>query len=137
MSKTGKRVLIVDEESGVRDALGRLLRRHEMDVSTAVSGHRALKRLRDGESYDCMILDLLLPDMAGRAFVETLASERLFDLHHVIILTALHNVDNATAYLQFGCAGYMGKPYDNGRILQQVERICLDRGASDHLEAIV
>lgn len=137
MSEQAKRVLIVDAESGVRDALGRLLRRHGMDVSTAVGGNRALRRLRSGETFDCVIVDLLLPDMTGHDFISAIGEGKLLDLARILILTAFHNVDNATAYLQYGCSGYLGKPYDNARILQQVQRACGIEKSPGHLESVV
>jgi two-component system, OmpR family, response regulator len=118
------RILIIDADPAVRNALSRLLRREGMEVSTAVSGSRALNRLRAGERFDCMIVDLVLPGMPGRVFLESLEDEALFAAGRIIILTAVHNVDNATAYMQRGCAAYCGKPYDNRRILAQVQRLC-------------
>ncbi|MFW5856937.1 MAG: response regulator [Planctomycetota bacterium] len=121
--KDTKRILIVDPDASVRNGLSRLLRRNEIDVATAVCGERALQRLREGETFDALILDVLLPDMYGKELVGAIASESLLPLSRVLILTAMQNVDNATAYLQYGCAAYCGKPYDNDQVLQQVLRI--------------
>ncbi|MBN2713868.1 MAG: response regulator [Planctomycetes bacterium] len=137
MPESAPKILILDEDPGVRNALPRLLRRHGIEVATAINGERAIKRLRRGEDFGAIIMDLALPDMAGRDFVSIVAKEDLFDLRKVLILTAMQNVDNATAYMQFGCAGYFGKPYDNARILCQIFRILGIEPPASELEAII
>ncbi len=118
------RVLLVDDDEGVRSSLSRLFRRHNLDVATAVNGERALKRIKRGERFDCLLVDLLMPVMSGKRLIEHLAETGLYPLNRVIILTAVHHADNATAYMQYGCAGYCGKPWENRRILDQIARAC-------------
>ncbi len=137
MGQTGLRVLIVDEDEKVRNALARLLRRNGMEPATSTSGERALSRIKHGEHFDCVIVDLLLPDMRGCDFIQTLAEEAVYPLKRVIVLTAIHNVDNATAYMQFGIAGYCGKPFDTERILDQVRRAGGETPVSGDLNALV
>jgi CheY-like chemotaxis protein len=117
-------VLVVDDEEGVRNAVSRLLRHHGYRVSTANNGERAWRRLQNGEHYDCILLDLLMPHMSGRDLVLKAAKSGIVPLSRIVLLTAVQNVDNATAYLQLGCAGYCGKPYDNDWVLYQVRRVC-------------
>lgn len=131
------RVLIVDDEEHIRNALSRLLRRHEYEVATAINGDQGLKRLRRGERFDCVLLDLMMPVVSGRQVVEAMHAEELIELKRVIILTAVHNADNATAYLQYGCAGYIGKPFENEKVLEQIRRICEQNPPLDKLEAII
>jgi FixJ family two-component response regulator len=116
--------LIVDSDQTVRNSLTRLLRRNGFDAATSARAGGALRRLRSGETFDCIITDILLPDLFGRAFVGRLSEDKLFDLSRIVILTRVHSVDNATAYLQYGCAAYLGKPYENDVIIDQVQRIC-------------
>ncbi len=136
MSEPLRRVLIIDGDPAVRSALARLLRRHDYQVATAVSGRRAFKRLRNGESFDCIILELMMPDIQGREFIQTVREENLFLLKRLLILTCFHNVDNATAYLQYGCGAYCGKPFDNDRILRQIARLVQTEAADGELDAL-
>lgn len=129
-------VLVVDDEEPIRNSLGRLLRHHHYNVATARDGRLALERLRKGEHFDAIILDLLMPGLCGKDFVKAVAEEKLFPLEKIMLLTAVHNADNATAYLQFGCAGYLGKPYSNVSILEQIDRICGD-GTNRDLNALI
>lgn len=130
------RVLIVDDDDGVRGAVSRLLRHHGMLPVQAGRGQRALERLRAGEKFSCVLLDLLLPDMMGCEIVETIATEKLFPLERIIVLTAVTNVANATAYMQFGLNAYIGKPWDNDALLKLIQRVCSGQGP-ESLEAIV
>ncbi|MBN2714122.1 MAG: response regulator [Planctomycetes bacterium] len=131
------KVLIVDDEESVRSTLSRLLRHYKMVPSTANNAEKALKRLKNGETYDCMILDLLMPEMNGKELIQKLKEENLFPLNRVIVLTAVHHADNATAYIQYGCAGYCGKPFENKRILEQIWRACGLSVNKDELDALV
>jgi two-component system phosphate regulon response regulator OmpR len=117
------RVLVIDDDERVRSVLARLLRHNGMEAGTAVDGGRALERLREGEAFDCIIVDLLMPRVCGREFVEALREENLFPLERVIVLTAVHNADNATAYLRYGCGAYCGKPWENQRLLEIIHSI--------------
>ncbi len=138
MSAEGEklRILIVDDDEGVRGAISRLLRHQDMLPVQAARGQRALERLRAGEKFDCMLLDLLLPDMMGCQIVESIAAEKLFPLERIIVLTAVTNVANATAYMQFGLNAYIGKPWDNEALLKIIGRVCSGQGPAS-LEAII
>jgi CheY-like chemotaxis protein len=132
-----KRVLIIDDDTHVRNVLTRLLTRNGYNVSASSGGKKALVRLRGGEEFDCIITDLMMPNFGGQEFVAALAREGLCPLNRVLILTAVHHADNATAYIQYGCAGYCGKPWSNERILDQVARICQGSPKGGSLQALV
>ncbi|GAB4516154.1 MAG: hypothetical protein Tsb0020_34810 [Haliangiales bacterium] len=67
-----RRILCVDDEPDIGDALTRLLsRRHNITFET--DGGRALDRLRAGERYDAVICDLMMPAMSGMEFYRTLS----------------------------------------------------------------
>jgi two-component system OmpR family response regulator len=136
-SGTKPRVLVVDDDEHIRNAVARLLRHQGFEASTAVDGEHALKRLRTGEHFDGMTVDLMMPGLGGKEFITILREEALFPLQRVLILTAVHNADNATAYIQYGCAGYCGKPWDTNRLLTQVARICCDNDSDTPLRAVV
>lgn len=60
------RVLIVDDESAIRLMLEEYLREFDYAVHSAASGSEALERL-DEENFDCLIVDMRLPDMSGES----------------------------------------------------------------------
>jgi CheY-like chemotaxis protein len=60
-----KRILIVDDDDHVRKLEQAILERPGYEVSSASSGREALDRLAAGESYDLIILDVMMPEMDG------------------------------------------------------------------------
>ena len=136
MAAGRKRLLVVDDDPDMVNVIKKRLARRGYDVSTASTGARALRRLRK-EPCDCLLLDLLLPDISGREIMETIAKEEILPLSRVIVLTGVHNVQNATAYMQYGAFAYLGKPFDFDYLAQTISRCCKDDGDTDVLEAVV
>ncbi len=68
------RILVVDDEPAVQRAMRRVLDTH--DVVVAHSGRQALDILQDGESFDLIFSDMMMPDMTGMDFYEALLKSR-------------------------------------------------------------
>ncbi len=81
-----KRVLVVEDDPLALGATVKLLADEDVQIDTAESGAAALSALRAG-SYDCVVLDLMLPDMDGREILETLEREGV-PLPPVVVHTA-------------------------------------------------
>ena len=60
-----KRLLIVEDDDRERMSIEELIRHDDITIDTAASGEAALAALGSGEAYDCVVLDLRLPDMSG------------------------------------------------------------------------
>lgn len=131
------KVLIIDDEAHVRSSLSRLFRRHGLDVSQTTDARKALGWLRNGKRPDCIVLDLMMPEMSGKAFLKEVEAQGIFPLNRIVVLTAVHNADNATAYMQLGVAGYCGKPWDNARIMAQVNRALGRPARTEDLDSLV
>nr|MCU0618150.1 response regulator [Gemmatimonadaceae bacterium] len=69
-----RRVLVVDDESGVRDVLGRLLMRAGYDAVLVSDGPEALALLERGERFDFLVSDYAMPGMSGRELLEWVAT---------------------------------------------------------------
>ncbi|NNM51642.1 MAG: response regulator [Pseudomonadales bacterium] len=83
-SRPFRRLLVVEDSSIQHDAIVELFAEHQVEVSICGSGGEAQKRLAQ-DSFDCMILDLSLPDMDGFSLLETLHSDdRLKDLPIIV-----------------------------------------------------
>lgn len=68
------RVLVVEDDEGLRYALAKALERSEMSVDVAADGREALEQLDShGANYCCVILDLLLPNVHGASIVSHVA----------------------------------------------------------------
>ncbi len=80
------RVLIVEDDELQREALGQLLRSPDVATVTAGTAAECLERLRE-ETFDCMVLDLSLPDASGYSLLETLSQEGAYSFPPVIVYT--------------------------------------------------
>jgi CheY-like chemotaxis protein len=85
-SKENRRVLVVEDNEEIRAGVVRLIRDKDVEVDEAATGEQAMDALRSRE-YGCMILDLGLPDMDGREFLNRLRQEGM-ELPPVIVHTA-------------------------------------------------
>ncbi|MFM1848065.1 MAG: Acetoacetate metabolism regulatory protein AtoC [Pseudomonadota bacterium] len=108
MGEVRKRVLIVDDEAGVRDSL-KLLLNKDFEVDTAVDGEQALSRL-DDFNPDVVLLDVLMPNLGGMDTLKQLR-ERRADTP-VIMLTATNTVRTAVQAMKWGAIDYISKPFD-------------------------
>jgi CheY-like chemotaxis protein len=80
MDLVRKTVLIVEDHDIARDGLAVILARHGYDAVMTSSGRQALKRLRKGLRPALILLDMLLPEIDGWAFMKELHAMRDLDL---------------------------------------------------------
>ena len=102
------RVLVVDDEEGIRDLLAKTLELAEYDVDLAHDGRSALERLRL-MPYDLLITDLRMPGVDGLAVIRE-ARRMKADLP-VIIITGYSTEASAIEAINLGVQGYLTKPF--------------------------
>lgn len=110
------RILVVDDEAGVRSTLERALSLEGYSVTTAASGTQALEKLGQ---VDLVLSDLMMPDMDGIALLEGIRQKhtRL----PVAIMTAHGTIENAVQAMRLGAYDYLLKPCQTDEILLKVE----------------
>lgn len=81
-----RRVLVVEDDPVQLDSLRKLLDSHDVSTVGARSAAECLKQLKDA-TYDCMVLDLSLPDASGYSLLETLSREDAYAFPPVIVYT--------------------------------------------------
>jgi len=113
------RVLVVDDESSIRELLAKTLALAEYDVDTAPDGRAALERLRLG-NYDLLIADLKMPGMDGLTLIRE--AKRLKADIPVIIITGFSTESSAIEAVNLGVAGYLTKPFRVPQILAAAAR---------------
>jgi DNA-binding NtrC family response regulator len=114
---TGGSVLIIDDESAIRESLETLLEFEGYIVDSAESGEQGLAKLGE-HPFDLVLLDFALPDRNG---LEILADIRDRDPEMaVIMITAYGTVDNAVRAMQNGATNFIQKPWDNEKLLADV-----------------
>jgi len=110
----GERILVVDDEPGVRSALCAILRDEGFEVHTAESGEQALEAL-ERESYDAVLLDVWLPGIDGLETLRRLR-ERNQDIE-VVMISGHGTIDTAVRAAKSGAFDFVEKPLSLDRTL--------------------
>ncbi len=103
-------VLVVDDEEGIRQALGRFLTRAGYDVAAAANAAEALERLGKDNPPHAMLCDIRMPQTSGVELLPKALAEDP-DLA-VIMLTAIDEPKTAVECLKLGAYDYLIKPVD-------------------------
>lgn len=118
MSELRRKVLVVDDEPGIRDSL-RLLLKGDFDVSTAEDGKTALDVI-DETKPNLVLLDVMMPNLSG---VEALREIRTRDPKlPVIMLTAANSVKTAVESMKCGAVDYLNKPFDVEELIALIRK---------------
>jgi signal transduction histidine kinase/DNA-binding response OmpR family regulator/CHASE3 domain sensor protein len=86
MTQTMQRVLVVEDDPLQRDSLCKLLGSQQVETIGVASAAECLGRLKN-ETFDCMVLDLSLPDASGYSLLERLSAEETYSFPPVIVYT--------------------------------------------------
>jgi DNA-binding NtrC family response regulator len=113
----GQRILIIDDEAGIRDSLETLLSLEGFVVDMAGDGHAGLDLLTR-HSYDLLLLDLALPGESGIDLLPRIKS--LVPELPVIMITAYGTVGNVVDAIRAGAANFVQKPWDNEKLLADI-----------------
>ncbi len=119
MAAQGKegRVLVVDDEPMVRETLGQVLAEEGYVVDLAVDGETALERVHAARP-DAILLDLMMPGMNGRQFLQALREDPSFAAVPVLIMTAVHGLNVNLQML--GASEVVEKPFNVDELLNKV-----------------
>ncbi len=86
LSQRMHRILIVEDNEVQREAVAKLLTSRDVETVTAGTAAECLERLKE-QTFDCMVLDLSLPDASGYSLLETLSQESAYAFPPVIVYT--------------------------------------------------
>lgn len=118
-------ILVVDDDSRIRDLLARYLHDHGFRVTTAIDAETARASMR-GLSYDLLILDVMMPKESGIDFAKALRENNQVP---ILMLTARAEPEQRIEGLETGVDDYLAKPFDPRELLLRVGNI-LRRGTS-------
>ena len=117
------KLLIVEDESSLRELLARALRKEQYVVETASTYAEASDKLA-AYAYDCILLDIMLPDGSGLDLLERLKA--LHKRENVIIISAKDSLEDKVLGLELGADDYLPKPFHlaelNARIKSVIRR---------------
>jgi len=125
------RILVVDDEPAVQNALSRALTLEHYEVAQAVDGREALERLA-GAPYEVVILDISMPHIDGLEVCRRLRDGG--DRTPVLMLTARVQVDDRVAGLDAGADDYLVKPFALRELLARVRALLRRANEDDEQE---
>jgi two-component system response regulator RegX3 len=113
------KVLVVEDEPAVRDALGYALRDEGFDVDVADDGETGLRAAQQG-GYDVLVLDLMLPKISGTEVCRRLRAESAVP---IIMLTAKGAELDRVLGLEIGADDYVTKPFSMAELIGRIRAI--------------
>ena len=127
-TSSGRKILIVEDETDVADLLTLNLRKAGYRISTAADGAIGLQKARD-DKPDLIILDLMLPKMSGLEVCKILKGDTATAQLPILMLTARAEEIDRIVGLEFGADDYVTKPFNLRELLARVRAIIrrLDR----------
>ena len=117
------KVLIIEDEPSLRELIQRSLEKERYVVEAAADFQSGLRKIEDYD-YDCVLLDIMLPDGNGLNLLEQLKKMRKRE--NVIIISAKDSLDDKVLGLELGADDYLPKPFHlaelNARIKSVIRR---------------
>ena len=113
------RILVVDDESNIRELLEELLIEEGYQVTTAADANEA-RAARADQDYDLVLLDIWMPDTDGISLLKEWAESG--KLEPVVMMSGHGTVDTAVEATRLGALDFIEKPVSLAKLLQTVEK---------------
>jgi DNA-binding NtrC family response regulator len=115
-----ERVVVVEDEAGVRELLDEVLTSAGYEVATYAGAAPALEALTAGEAADLVITDLRMPGLGGEELLAELRARR--PEVNVVVITAFGSIESAIELVKAGAYDYLTKPFGSDELLLTVQR---------------
>lgn len=119
------RILIVEDEIHLAEALSQILKKNNYTIDTAYDGESGLDNALSN-IYDLIILDIMLPKLDGISILKNIRGEGLST--PVILLTAKGEISDKVAGLDSGADDYLPKPFATEELLARIRALSRRRG---------
>jgi chemosensory pili system protein ChpA (sensor histidine kinase/response regulator) len=119
--------LIVDDSITVRRVMERFLKRNGMRVVTAKDGLDAVSQLQENRP-DIILLDIEMPRMDGYEFASHVRNDERFSDVPIIMITSRVGDKHRARAIELGVNDYLGKPYQEEKLLDAIQRLLDERG---------
>lgn len=127
LSDDAAHLLVIDDDTRIRDLLNRYLTEQGFRVTTASDAAEARRKL-EGLEFDLLVVDIMMPGETGMALTRDLREIR--DVP-ILMLTALAELDNRLEGLEAGADDYLGKPFDPRELVLRINNILKRGGPPD------
>jgi two-component system alkaline phosphatase synthesis response regulator PhoP len=119
MVTVNERILVIEDEKKIADAIVYALKREGFTTDAVYHGAAAINKLREFEP-DAIILDVMLPGMDGYEILKRMQDKGRIG---VIMLTAKEDIVNKVLGLELGADDYMTKPFDMRELLARLKSL--------------
>jgi signal transduction histidine kinase len=123
------RILLVDDESGIRRSVSRFLARYGFQVTDVGSGDAAIAALGAGQ-YDAIISDLRMPGLSGEQFYGQVREKFPHMAHHMMFTSGDVTEEGTRRFLEDSGCPALQKPYELAELVQVLRSLCHPHGAS-------
>ena len=117
-----KKVLLVDDDRLNNRILKRLLKIYDIELDTCERGIECIDKISNGEHYDLILMDIMMPDMSGIDTLKKLKSNKEFNTK-VVALTADALSTSKNKYLKAGFTDYIPKPFKKEELEQKLKEL--------------
>jgi DNA-binding NtrC family response regulator len=119
------RLLVVDDEPGIRAFLAWRLRARGLTVEVAHDGQDALDKMQH-QHFDLVIADITMPRLEGLALLEAIKQKH--PMSKVILMTGFSTVETAVNAMRLGAFDFLLKPFRLSALLKTVDRAIEEKG---------
>ena len=114
------RILYVEDEKFLAEAVMHLLKKERINVDHAADGEEGLE-LALKPNYDVIVLDIMLPKLSGLDILETIRGRGIKT--PVIMLSALNEVEDKVRGLEYGADDYLAKPFKTAELIARLKAL--------------
>ncbi|WPP41295.1 response regulator transcription factor [Paenibacillus hunanensis] len=119
------RILIVEDELHLAEALMQILKKNNYSVDAVHDGRTGLDYAQSG-IYDLLLLDIMMPEMDGITVLKTLRNQG--DSTPVILLTAKGDISDKVTGLDYGADDYIAKPFSSEELMARIRAALRRKG---------
>ena len=123
---TGKKILVVDDNKLNLKVASKLLEKYHATISTSDSGFEAIERINNGETYDLILMDDMMPKMSGTETLQKLKQIPNFHIP-VVALTANAIAGMREKYIQLGFNDYLSKPIEKQELNKVLQNLMVEK----------
>jgi DNA-binding NtrC family response regulator len=134
------KVLLIDDEKDFLDALAERMRTRDVDVTKSTSAKDALKKV-ETESYDAVVLDLMMPEMDGLEALKILMAKD--PKLQVILLTGHATVQKGVEAMKLGAMELLEKPTNFDTLMDKIKQararrmVLVSQESEEHIKKIL